>query len=65
MWGSYILLYTYILQKMEKFLHESYSNAQYVLKCSAFGSVSNRASMSFFGVFIKEGWLKNGAISIW
>ena len=55
MWGSYILLYTYILQKMEKFLHESYSNAQYVLKCSAFGSVSNRASMSFFGVFIKEG----------
>ena len=36
-------------QKIKKFLHESYNNVQYLLKCSAFDSVLNRvANMSFW-----------------
>ena len=30
------------IPKMKRFLHESHNNVQYLLKCSAFGSVFNK-----------------------
>ena len=44
---SYILLYTYVLQKMKIFLNELYSSVQYFFFVKVFGSVR------IFGTFIK------------
>ena len=36
------------ITKMEKFLHKLYSSVQYLLKCSAFGSVFNKVTSIAF-----------------
>ena len=57
-------------KKMKSFLHESYNNVQYLLKCSAFGSVLNKVAnwcltdllIGIFVVFFKTRGLDWGYI---